>query len=65
MANATEPMHYHVVAGLSEGNNFPTAPEAAAFANAQASTGLKVRVWAVMPDGEYRRMAWKEGSVVV
>lgn len=65
MTNATAPLHYQVVAGLSEGINFATADEASAFADAQASTGLNVRVWAVMPDAEHRRLTWKDGKVVI
>jgi hypothetical protein len=45
--------HYAVIAGLSEAINYPTIKEARDFANAQASTGLTVRVFAVQDDGHY------------
>ena len=43
--------HYQVVAGRSEGVNLATLDEARELAEAQASTGLTVRVWAVTTDG--------------
>ena len=45
--------HYAVIAGLSEAINYATIKEARDFANAQASTGLAVRVFAVQDDGHY------------